>query len=190
MFISRSVFSICFRTLLIPLYLLFFALQDVVLQCYKGLVTLYEEASGSSTRIPQLEWELKDLRKRKAQEEGALRRHLKALTRDFDSLKERDAASICNTDSLLVELEVMKRLEDGSVQAVSNLVGAKTAEDLRELLRGSDAGEELLIRSFNQAIARTIHVIQSKLDEASLEVPALFWGSARDDVFPPDRSDS
>ncbi|GAA0186926.1 hypothetical protein LIER_34214 [Lithospermum erythrorhizon] len=38
---------------------------------------------------------------------------------------------------------LLKRLEDGSVQAESSLAGAQTAEDLRELLRGSDAREEL-----------------------------------------------
>ncbi|GAA0183338.1 hypothetical protein LIER_30764 [Lithospermum erythrorhizon] len=74
--------------------------------------------------------------------------------------------------------------------AESSLVGAQTVEDLRELLRVSDAREELLAQSFNQAVGRTIHVIQSKLEEAALEVTASLWYSMRDDVFPPDHSNS
>ncbi|GAA0183643.1 hypothetical protein LIER_31020 [Lithospermum erythrorhizon] len=46
---------------------------------------------------------LKDLKKHKVQEERTLRHRLKALTRDYDSLKERYAANVCKTDSLLAE---------------------------------------------------------------------------------------
>ncbi|GAA0184539.1 hypothetical protein LIER_31827 [Lithospermum erythrorhizon] len=50
----------------------FFGLQRVVLQSYKGLLSSYEEASGCSSQVGQLENELKALRREKAREEGFL----------------------------------------------------------------------------------------------------------------------
>ncbi|GAA0166925.1 hypothetical protein LIER_40275 [Lithospermum erythrorhizon] len=67
----------------------------------------------------------------------------------------------------------LRRLEDGAVQAESNLMGAQTMEDLKELLRGSNAGEELLLQSFDQALAQTIQVIQSKLEKPASRLLAL-----------------
>ncbi|GAA0164932.1 hypothetical protein LIER_39878 [Lithospermum erythrorhizon] len=126
-----------------------------------------ELISSSSFQGREVEWELKDLRKHKAQEEGALRRRLKTLKCYYDSLKERYAACVRKTYSLLAELEgirvkrnlaqhereafrkekdtlrtdrdeaiqanehLLKRLEDGSVQAESSLVGAQTVKDLK-----------------------------------------------------------
>ncbi|GAA0149339.1 hypothetical protein LIER_08542 [Lithospermum erythrorhizon] len=167
----------------------FFALQEEVLRSYKGLLSSYEEASGSSSRIPQLERELKDLRKHKAQEEGLLLRRLMTLAWNYDSLKKRYIASIYKIDSLLAELEGVM-IERNSAQHERDAFGKdkdtlamietrrarpmSIVEDIRELLWVSDAGEELLTQSFNQAMAQTIHEIQSKLEDAILEVPAPF----------------
>ncbi|GAA0171545.1 hypothetical protein LIER_41178 [Lithospermum erythrorhizon] len=60
----------------------FFELQGVRLRSYMRLLTSFEEASGSSSRISQLEQDLRALRREKAREEGALQRRLTNLTRD------------------------------------------------------------------------------------------------------------
>ncbi|GAA0173726.1 hypothetical protein LIER_27284 [Lithospermum erythrorhizon] len=54
---------------------------------------------------PQLERELKDLGTHKAQENGAHRHRLQAITMYYDSLKERYVSSVGKTDSLLAKLE-------------------------------------------------------------------------------------
>ncbi|GAA0158307.1 hypothetical protein LIER_15375 [Lithospermum erythrorhizon] len=71
---------------------------------------------------------------------------------------------------------------------VSSLEGIQTAEGLRELLWSSEAGEELLIQSSNQAMTRIIQVVQDKLEVASLDIPTTLWESMRDEVPPPDPS--
>ncbi|GAA0148425.1 hypothetical protein LIER_07874 [Lithospermum erythrorhizon] len=72
------------------------------------LISGQRETSGSSSCIPQLEQELKDLKKNKVQEKGTLLRRLKTLSGAYDSLKERYAASVRKTDSLLDELESVR----------------------------------------------------------------------------------
>ncbi|GAA0179542.1 hypothetical protein LIER_29989 [Lithospermum erythrorhizon] len=54
----------------------FFDLQGVVLQSYRRLLSSYEEDSGSSSQVGQLEHELK------AREEVVLQCHLKNLAGD------------------------------------------------------------------------------------------------------------
>ncbi|GAA0156077.1 hypothetical protein LIER_13652 [Lithospermum erythrorhizon] len=61
----------------------------------------YEEASGSSSQIIQLELELRTLRKEKGREEACL----KNLARQYDTLKERYAASVRRTDSVRAEMD-------------------------------------------------------------------------------------
>ncbi|GAA0179540.1 hypothetical protein LIER_29988 [Lithospermum erythrorhizon] len=71
----------------------------------------------------------------------------------------------------------------------ANIEGIRTTEGLGELVHGSDAGRELLLQHFSRALERTIQVVQAKLEEADLEVPAALWDSVRDDVSPPDPSE-
>ncbi|GAA0186626.1 hypothetical protein LIER_33914 [Lithospermum erythrorhizon] len=40
----------------------FFTLQEATLEAYKSLTSSYAIAKGSSSHIPQLEWELKDMK--------------------------------------------------------------------------------------------------------------------------------
>ncbi|GAA0176128.1 hypothetical protein LIER_42026 [Lithospermum erythrorhizon] len=51
--------------------------KGVVLQPYKGLLSFYDEASGSSSWADQLEGELKAVKREKAREEGILQCRLK-----------------------------------------------------------------------------------------------------------------
>ncbi|GAA0175834.1 hypothetical protein LIER_28932 [Lithospermum erythrorhizon] len=81
-----------------------FDLQGVVLQSYKGLLSSYEEASGSSSRAGQLEHELKALRKEKAQEEG-----------EYNTLQERYAARVRRTEAVKDELEGMQAERDSAL---------------------------------------------------------------------------
>ncbi|GAA0161629.1 hypothetical protein LIER_17901 [Lithospermum erythrorhizon] len=85
-----------------------FDLQEGALYAYKGLLASYEEASGSSSHISQLEQEMNELKKCKVQEESVLQRHLKNLVGDHESLKERYASNVRKTDSLVAELERVK----------------------------------------------------------------------------------
>ncbi|GAA0153400.1 hypothetical protein LIER_11648 [Lithospermum erythrorhizon] len=57
----------------------FFDFHGVALQSYGALYSSFEAVSGSSSRIGQLEGELKALKEEKAREEGVLRHHLKNL---------------------------------------------------------------------------------------------------------------
>ncbi|GAA0173859.1 hypothetical protein LIER_27378 [Lithospermum erythrorhizon] len=91
----------------------FFNLQGVALCSYRRLLATYEVASGSSSRINQLEQELRTLRKAKAREERrALRHHLKNLSGEHDTLKERYAASVRRTDSVKAELDGVRTERD------------------------------------------------------------------------------
>ncbi|GAA0186531.1 hypothetical protein LIER_33819 [Lithospermum erythrorhizon] len=79
--------------------------EGVALHLYKRLLTSFEEASQSSSRVSQLEQELRALRREKAREEGALKRCLKNLAGEHDALKERYAASVRRTDSKRSQLD-------------------------------------------------------------------------------------
>ncbi|GAA0145139.1 hypothetical protein LIER_05397 [Lithospermum erythrorhizon] len=57
----------------------FLDLQGVFLLSYKWLLSSYEEASGSTTRVGQPEHELNTLKKEKTQEERVLQRRFKNL---------------------------------------------------------------------------------------------------------------
>ncbi|GAA0185024.1 hypothetical protein LIER_32312 [Lithospermum erythrorhizon] len=159
---------------------------NIVLHPPRGCSS-YEESSGSTSHIPQLEWELEDLRKHKAQEEGTLRRRLKNLAGVYDSRKERYAASVRKKDTLRAKLE---GVEESRAQVRTMEANLEDTEGHRGMLQGSDAGRELLAQSFNQAMTRTLRVMQDKLEEVGLDVSSSFWDVVRDDVPPPDPSAS
>ncbi|GAA0157158.1 hypothetical protein LIER_14482 [Lithospermum erythrorhizon] len=71
----------------------------------------------------------------------------------------------------------------------ASLEGVRTTEGLGDLVRGSDARRDLIFQYFSLASERTIQVVQEKLEEVDLEVPAAFWDSMRNGVSPPDPSD-
>ncbi|GAA0159453.1 hypothetical protein LIER_16223 [Lithospermum erythrorhizon] len=80
--------------ILLPFYNLLFPLLGVP----RRLMSSYEEANGSSSRVGQLQQEVKTLKKEKAWEEGVLQQRLKNLTMEHDTLHERYAASIRRTE--------------------------------------------------------------------------------------------
>ncbi|GAA0141911.1 hypothetical protein LIER_02945 [Lithospermum erythrorhizon] len=108
-----------------------------------------------------------------------------AFMREIETLRTgRDEALEANN-------HLLGKLEESRTQVriiEVGLEGTQSVEGLRDLLQGLDAGRELLIQFFDQALARTIQVVQDKLDEASLEVPTSLWESMRDDVSLPDPS--
>ncbi|GAA0144407.1 hypothetical protein LIER_04864 [Lithospermum erythrorhizon] len=179
--------------------LLFLGLQGVVLLSFKGILSTYEEASGSSSRACQLENELKTLRKKKAREEGALQHRLRNLTGEHNTLQEKYVVSVRRAEAVKAELEGMQAERDCALlkmDAFKKEMDAlkKERESLRagsdEMLQTNDRllGRNLLLQHFTFALERTIQVVQTKLDEADLEVPKSFWDSVRDDVSPPNPS--
>ncbi|GAA0162574.1 hypothetical protein LIER_18637 [Lithospermum erythrorhizon] len=56
----------------------------------------------------------------------------------------------------------------------TSLEGFQTAEGLGELVRGSEARKELLLRYFSLSLERTVQTLQAKLEEADHEVPTSF----------------
>ncbi|GAA0187310.1 hypothetical protein LIER_34598 [Lithospermum erythrorhizon] len=86
---KRSVSGLSHAELISSFFALvdkFFDHQGVLLQSYLRLLSSYEEASGSSSRVGPLEHDLKALKKEKAQEERALQRRLKNLTGEHSTL--------------------------------------------------------------------------------------------------------
>ncbi|GAA0148154.1 hypothetical protein LIER_07675 [Lithospermum erythrorhizon] len=79
--------------------------KGVALQSYKEILSSYEDVSGSSSRVGQLEGELKALKKEKAREEGILQRHLKNLVGEHTTLQEKYVASVRRTEVVRAELE-------------------------------------------------------------------------------------
>ncbi|GAA0165033.1 hypothetical protein LIER_20534 [Lithospermum erythrorhizon] len=139
----------------------FFGLQGVVLQSYKGLLSSYEESSGSFSRVSQLENELKALRREKARKEGILQRCLRNLAGEHTTLQEKYATNIRCTEDVRSELEGVQDERDSAL-----------------------TGPALSVLSL--ALERTIQVVQARLEEAGLEVPATLWDLVRDDVPLPD----
>ncbi|GAA0171091.1 hypothetical protein LIER_25206 [Lithospermum erythrorhizon] len=156
-----------------------FKLNGVALRSYRKLLSSYEEASGSSSRVPQLEQELKTLRKEKAREVGILQCRLKNLDEEHDTLKESWRETFCTRkdEELQSNDRFPGQLEESRNQAKvleTSLEGIQTPEGLGDLVRSSDAGRELLLQSFTQAMERTIQTMQAKHEEAGLEVPTSF----------------
>ncbi|GAA0156153.1 hypothetical protein LIER_13710 [Lithospermum erythrorhizon] len=84
----------------------------LALQSYKDLLSSYEAASGSFSRVGQLEGELKVLKVEKAREEGALQRILKTLAREHSIPQERYGASTRRTEAMGALLEGMQAKRD------------------------------------------------------------------------------
>ncbi|GAA0157334.1 hypothetical protein LIER_14622 [Lithospermum erythrorhizon] len=138
----------------------FFNLHGVTLQSYKDLLSSYEAASGSSSRVGQLKRQLRVLKKEKSCEEGALQCHLKNLERDAE-VKKRDILHVDRDEMFQTHDRLLDQLSERQCQAQ---VMEITLED------------------------RTIQVVQAKLEEAELEVPASLWDEVRDDVSSPNPS--
>ncbi|GAA0158429.1 hypothetical protein LIER_15459 [Lithospermum erythrorhizon] len=140
--------------------------KEVSLRSYKRLLASYKEASGSSSRVSQLEQEHRTLTKEKAQEEGSLQPRLKNLAGDnntlkekYASIKEREVLRTSRDEAFQSNDRLLGQLEESRTQATileTSLEGIQTPEGLRDLGRGSEAGRELLLRSFSLAIKRTV----------------------------------
>ncbi|GAA0151458.1 hypothetical protein LIER_37294 [Lithospermum erythrorhizon] len=70
------------------------SIPRVALQSYRDALSSFEAVSGSSSKIGQLEGELKALKEEKAREEGVLRLHLKNLSSEQSVLQERHGATV------------------------------------------------------------------------------------------------
>ncbi|GAA0156951.1 hypothetical protein LIER_14318 [Lithospermum erythrorhizon] len=133
----------------------------------------------------------KALKKEKAHGEGILQRHLRNLSGEHNTLQERYATSVCRTKAVRAELEGMQAERDAAQLERDAL--RKERESLRAD-RDEMFGPQLRRMTRTTlpaylALERTIQVVQAKLEEADLEVPADFWDSVRDDISPLDPFD-
>ncbi|GAA0151572.1 hypothetical protein LIER_10267 [Lithospermum erythrorhizon] len=146
----------------------FFDLHGVALQSYKALLSSFEVVSGTSSRVGQLEDELRVLREEKGREEGVLRHLLKVLSVGQTVLQGRCEAAARRVEVAKASLEGMEVERDATGNE-------------RDILR---AGE--VARHSSRMLEKSIQVVQAKLDEAELEVPSSLWDTVRDDVSSPD----
>ncbi|GAA0166548.1 hypothetical protein LIER_21679 [Lithospermum erythrorhizon] len=160
----------------------FFGLHGMVLQSYKDLLSSYEAPSGSSSRVGQLEGELKALKDEKAREEGVLQCHLKNLTGEHSILEKRYGANVRRVEAVRTSLEGVQAERDSAMMErdvaaqvlKATLEGIWTADGLEELVQSSDTGCDQLLKHLSRTLERTIRVVQAKLEEVELEMPSSF----------------
>ncbi|GAA0155707.1 hypothetical protein LIER_38136 [Lithospermum erythrorhizon] len=90
--------------------------KGVVLQSYKWLLSSYEEASWSSSRVSQLEGELKALKREKAREQGILQHRLKNLAGEHTTLQEKYVANARRIEAMKAMLEGVQEERDSAVK--------------------------------------------------------------------------
>ncbi|GAA0145176.1 hypothetical protein LIER_05429 [Lithospermum erythrorhizon] len=94
----------------------FFDLQGVALQSYGALLSSSKAVSRTSSRVGQLEDELKVLREEKTREEGVLHRRLKVLSEGHAVHQGRCEAATRRADVAKASLEGMQAERDVAVK--------------------------------------------------------------------------
>ncbi|GAA0157555.1 hypothetical protein LIER_14800 [Lithospermum erythrorhizon] len=103
--------------------------------------------------------------------------------RDFAQLEkegfrmERESLRTSKDEALLSNDRMLGQLTESRNEAhimEASLEGVQIEKGLGELVCGSEARKELLLRYFSTSLERTVQAIQPKLEEADDEVPPLF----------------
>ncbi|GAA0169572.1 hypothetical protein LIER_24023 [Lithospermum erythrorhizon] len=111
----------------------------------KDLISSYEAASGFSSRVDQLEGELKALKDEKAQEVSVLRCRLKTQANEYSILQERYGASV-RAEAVSASLEGVQTERDSAVKERETLRAGRD-----EMLQTHDRLLDQLIESQRQA---------------------------------------
>ncbi|GAA0185088.1 hypothetical protein LIER_32376 [Lithospermum erythrorhizon] len=122
-------------------FALFFDLYDTSLQSYGAPLSSFEAISRSSSKVGQLEGELKTLKEEKAREEGVLRCRLKNLSGEHVVLQERYGAVTRHeaTKVLLEGVQVERDAEATKVLLEAVQVERDVAVMKRDILRAGKA---------------------------------------------------